>query len=183
MDRHKKIFLEGAKKKGFDLKRAERLYETIMAKFGEYGFNKSHAVAYSYISYQTAFLKYYYRPEFFAALLSSELSNTDKVTIYINDAKDNGIKVLPPDVNESLWEFNVVERNIRFGMGAIKNVGEGASRSIIEEREKRGPFKGILDFCERVDLKIGKKALESLIKVGVFDGCEKRSTEDRCWKI
>ena len=173
MERHKGIFLEGAKRRGFDLKKAEHLYD-LMAKFGEYGFNKSHAVAYSYIAYQTAFLKCYYRSEFFAALLSSELSNTDKVTIYINDAKSHGIRVLPPDVNESLWEFNVVEKNIRFGMGAIKNVGEGAVRTIIEEREKKGPFRGILDFCERVDLKIGKRALESLIKVGAFDGCEKK---------
>ena len=103
--------------------------------------------------------------------MSAELSNTDKVTAYVNDAKANGIRVLPPDVNESLWEFNVIGGNIRFGMGAIKNVGEGVCRSIIEERKRRGAYKGLVDFCERVD--VGRRAIESLIKVGTFDECEK----------
>ena len=173
MNRHKKIFLSGAKKKNFDLKKAEYLYD-LMAKFAEYGFNKSHAVAYSYISYQTAFLKYYYRAEFFVALLSTELSNIDKVATYINDAKANGIQILPPDINESLWDFSITGKSIRFAMGAVKNVGEAACQKILQEREKDGPYNSIQDFCERIDLKtVNKRTLESLIKAGAFDRCEK----------
>ena len=145
-----------------------------MEKFAEYGFNKSHAVAYSVISYQTAWLKYYYPAEFFAALLSSELGSMDKVTQYISDAKHFDIDVLPPDVNESLWPFNVVGKNIRFGMGAVKNVGENAVEEIVRERLNAGPFTGFLNFCERVNLKIiNTRVFESLIKVGAFDECEK----------
>lgn len=173
MDRHREIFRQGAKEKGFDEKKATDLFE-LMAKFAAYGFNKSHAVAYGLIAYQTAFLKNYYPAPFFAALLSTELSNKDKVTQYISDAKEYDIQVLPPDVNESLWLFNVVEGNIRFGMGAVKNVGEGAVEEMVRERQENGPFTGFIDFCERVNLKIvGKRVIESLIKVGGFDNCEK----------
>lgn len=183
MDRHREIFRNGAIERGFDEKKAVDLFE-LMANFAAYGFNKSHAVAYGLIAYQTAFLKYYYPAEFFAGLLSTELSNTDKVTAYISNARTYGIEVLPPDVNESLWLFNVVEAspedenpnvsNIRFGMGAVKNVGEGAVEELIRERKENGPFKGFIDFCERVNLrKVGKKAIESLIKVGAFYSCEK----------
>lgn len=172
MEKHKQIFLAGAKERNYDLEKAEYLYD-LMAKFAEYGFNKSHAVAYSYISYQTAFLKYYYPAQFFAGLLSTELSNTDKITVYINDAKKYGVEVLPPSVNESLWLFNVVEGNLRFGMGAIKGVGEQAVEEMVREREENGPFKGFVDFCERVNLKnINKRVMEALIKVGAFNDCE-----------
>ncbi|EQC52595.1 DNA polymerase III subunit alpha [Bacteriovorax sp. DB6_IX] len=169
---HREIFLNGARERGFDEKKADDLYG-LMASFAEYGFNKSHAVAYSYISYQTAFLKHYYPAQFFAGLLSTELSNTDKITVYINDAKSYGIEVLAPDVNESLWLFNVVDGNLRFGMGAIKGVGEGAVEEMIREREENGPFTGFIDFCERVNLKsVNKRVIEALIKVGGFDSCE-----------
>ncbi len=172
IEEHRAIFLSGAKERGFDEKKADDLY-SLMASFAEYGFNKSHAVAYSYISFQTAFLKYYYPAQFFAGLLSTELSNTEKITIYINDAKNYDIKVLAPCVNESLWLFNVVEENIRFGMGAIKGVGEAAVEEMVREREENGPFKGFVDFCERVNLKnINKRVLEALIKVGAFKDCE-----------
>jgi DNA polymerase III subunit alpha len=173
MNKHREIFLAGAEKNKFDLKKASELYD-LMAKFAEYGFNKSHAVAYAFIAYQTAFLKKYYPAEFFASLLSTELSNTDKVTIYIQDAKHFGLNVLPPDVNQSLWHFNVVDGNIRFGMGAVKNVGEGAVQEIVSEREKGGAFTSFYNFCERVNLKnINKRVIESLIKVGAFDSSEK----------
>lgn len=173
MDRHKEIFRTGAKERGFDEKKAVDLFE-LMAKFAAYGFNKSHAVAYGLIAYQTAFLKHYYPAPFFAALLSTELSNADKVTSYISDAKRYKIAVLPPDVNESIWHFNVVEGNIRFGMGAVKNVGESAVEEMIREREENGPFTGFIDFCERVNLKmVNKRVIESLIKVGGFDQCER----------
>ena len=137
MDRHREIFRQGAKDNGFDEKKAVDLFE-LMAKFAAYGFNKSHAVAYGVIAYQTAFLKYYYPECFYAALLSTELNNTDKVTNYISDCKNYDIEVLPPDVNESLWHFNVVDKNIRFGMGAVKNVGENAVNEIVREREQNG---------------------------------------------
>lgn len=173
MDRHREIFRQGAREKGFDEKKATELFE-LMAKFAAYGFNKSHAVAYGLIAYQTAFLKRYYPAPFFAALLSTELSNTDKVTQYISDAKRYGIEVLPPDVNESLWLFNVVDGNIRFGMGAVKNVGEGAVEEMVRERTENGAFRGFIDFCERVNLKlVNKRVIESLIKVGAFDQCER----------
>lgn len=172
IEEHRGIFLKGAEERGFDVEKAGELYQ-LMASFAEYGFNKSHAVAYSYISFQTAFLKYYYPSCFFAGLLSTELSNTDKVTVYINDAKNHGVEVLPPDVNESLWLFNVIGNNIRFGMGAIKNVGENAVEELVREREENGPFEGFIDFCTRVSLKIvNNRVIESLIKVGAFDECE-----------
>lgn len=173
MDKHREIFRQGAIERGFDEKIAVDLFD-LMAKFAEYGFNKSHAVAYAVIAYQTAFLKCYYPAAFFASLLSTELSNTDKVTQYIRDAKRYDIEVLPPDINESIWHFNVVEGNIRFGMGAVKNVGEGAVLEIVREREENGPFTGFIDFVERINHRlVNKRVIESLIKVGGFDQCEK----------
>lgn len=173
MARHREIFLAGAKEGGYDEKKAAEIYD-LMAEFAKYGFNKSHAVAYALIAYQTAFLKRYYPACFFAALLGTEMNNTDKVTIYINDAREIGIDILPPDVNESLFLFNVIGDKIRFGMGAIKNVGETPVEAIIAEREANGPFIGFIDFCERVSMRsCNKRVLESLIKVGAFDDCEK----------
>jgi DNA polymerase-3 subunit alpha len=173
MAENKKLFIEGAQKKRYNPLKAEALFD-LMANFAAYGFNKSHAVAYAYIAYQTAWLKKYYPPSFYAALLSTEMSNTDKITQYINDARESGIKVLPPDINESLWSFNVVGDAIRFGMGAVKNVGEGAVEEIITQREKNGPYTGLVEFCERVDMrKINRRVLECLVKVGAFDLCEK----------
>lgn len=173
MEKYKKIFIEGATAKGFDHDKSVYLFD-LMAKFAEYGFNKSHAVAYAVIAYQTAFLKHYYPGAFYAALLGTEISNMDKVTMYAQDAREHGIEILPPDVNESLWLFNVIDKTIRFGMGAIKNVGNGAVEAIIKERTENGPIKGFIDFCERVDLKsVNSRVIESLIKVGAFDSCDK----------
>ncbi len=173
MAHHRELFLAGAKERNYNTDTANDLFDK-MEKFAEYGFNKSHAVAYSVISYQTAFLKYYYPAEFFAALLSSELGNMDKITQYISDAKHFEIEVLPPDINESLWPFNVVGKNIRFGMGAVKNVGQNAVEEIVNERSENGPYSGFINFCERVNLKsINTRVIESLIKVGAFDECEK----------
>ncbi len=173
MQRHKEIFRKGAVERGFDEAKAIILFE-LMEKFAEYGFNKSHAVAYSVISYQTAFLKHYYPGQFFAALLGTEINNKEKITSYIQEAKDFDIKILAPDVNESLWLFNVIGDTIRFGLGAVKGVGEAAVEEIVREREANGPFKGFVDFCERVSLKsVNKRVFEALIKVGAFDTCEK----------
>jgi len=173
MAKHRELFLAGAKERNYNVDKANDLFDK-MEKFAEYGFNKSHAVAYSVISYQTAFLKYYYPAAFFAALLSSELGNMDKITQYIGDAKHFDIEVLPPDINESLWPFNVVGKNVRFGMGAVKNVGQNAVEEIVRERTENGPFTGFLNFCERINLKtVNTRVFESLIKVGAFDECEK----------
>jgi DNA polymerase III subunit alpha len=138
--------------------------------FGRYGFNKSHSVAYSVLSYQTAWLKAHYPAEFMAALLSSEIGNTDKVVQYINEARELGLEVLRPDVNESGFKFTVVgDRRIRFGLGAVRNVGWGAIESIIAARSE-GPFTGVADFVERIDLRLcNKRVLESLVAAGACD--------------
>ena len=173
MQMHKEIFRKGAVERGFNEEKAIALFE-LMEKFAEYGFNKSHAVAYSVISYQTAFLKKYYPAQFFAALLGTEINNKEKITSYIQEAKEFDISILPPDVNESLWLFNVIGDTIRFGLGAVKGVGEGAVEEIVRERTENGPFKGFVDFCERINLKlVNKRVMESLIKVGAFDSIEK----------
>ena len=170
---HKEIFRKGAVGRGFDEDKAIALFE-LMEKFAEYGFNKSHAVAYSVVAYQTAYLKKYYPAQFFAALLGTEINNKDKITAYIQEAKDFNIDILPPDVNQSLWLFNVIGNTIRFGLGAVKGVGEGAVDDIVRERTENGPFKGYVDFCERISLKsVNKRVMEALIKVGAFDSCEK----------
>ena len=150
-----------------------RLADELAAQietFGRYGFNKSHSVAYSVLSYQTAWLKAHYPAEFMAALLSSEIGNTDKVVQYINEARELGLEVLPPDVNESGFKFTVVgDRRIRFGLGAVRNVGWGAIESIIAAR-RDAPFTVLADFVERIDLRLcNKRVLESLVAAGACD--------------
>src|SRR5437899_1215583 len=139
-------------------------------KVAGYGFNKSHAAAYALVTYQTAYLKAHFPTEFMAALLTSEMGNTDKVVRYLNECRDLGIKVLPPDVNESDKDFTVTQEGIRFGLAAIKNVGEGAIETILDARKAQGPYVSFFDFCHRVDVrKLNKRALECLIKAGAFD--------------
>jgi len=176
MKKHKEIFLygseelniEGAEKRGFDLKIAEEIFN-LMEKFAEYGFNKSHSAAYALISYQTAYLKAHYPVEYMSQLLSSELDKGDKVVVFIEECKRMGITVLPPTINKSSKDFIIDENSIRFGLGAIKNVGFSAIESIVQAREN-GEFKSIYDFCSRVDLRlVNKRVIESLIKTGVFD--------------
>lgn len=169
MKAQRQRFLEGAKKKGINIKKAEEIFDA-MEKFAEYSFNKSHSAAYALITYQTAYLKAHYPAEFMAALLSIEADNTDKVISSIAECKKMGIEVLPPDVNESMAGFNALGGKIRFGLSAIKNVGEGTVEAIIKAREDGGRFKTIFDFCERVDAKrINRRTFESLIKSGAFD--------------
>ncbi len=169
MKAQRQRFLEGAKKKGINIKKAEEIFDA-MEKFAEYSFNKSHSAAYALITYQTAYLKAHYPAEFMAALLSIEADNTDKVISSIAECKKMGIEVLPPDVNESMSGFNVLGGKIRFGLSAIKNVGEGTVDAIIKARKEGGRFKTIFDFCERVDAKkINRRTFESLIKSGAFD--------------
>ena len=139
--------------------------------FGRYGFNKSHSVAYSILSYHTAYLKAHYAPEFMAAVLSACIGDTDAVVKYINEARDLGLEILPPDVNESGWKFTVIgDTRIRFGLGAIRNVGHSAVESILAARAEQ-PFTSLYDLCERIDLRTcNKRVLEALIHAGALDG-------------
>ncbi len=167
--REKPKFIEGAKNKNIQESKALKIWEQ-METFGKYGFNKSHSTAYAIVSYQTAYLKAHYPAEFIAALLTSEKDNRDKIISHISSCRDMGINVLPPDINESMKDFSVVGDHIRFGLAAVKNVGVGAVESVIQSRNKEGPFKSFVDFCNRVDhRKINKRVIESLIKCGAFD--------------
>ena len=167
------IFVEGARKLGRSGKKAEELFD-LLAFFAGYGFNKSHSAAYGVVSYQTAWLKAHHRAEYMAALMTIEANNTDKVLAYIGDCKRNGIEILPPDVNESVRGFDVAADNrtaIRFGMSAVKGVGDGAIEALVEARAAAGGrFESFADCLERIDHKrVNKKVLENLIKCGAFD--------------
>lgn len=170
LEAQKKAFVEGSMKNGVTEKLAQRIFDLIV-KFAGYGFNKSHSVAYGFISYQTAYLKANFPVEFMASLLTSEKDRTDKIVQYIDEAGRLGIEVLPPCVNESFSEFTPVSGAIRFGLSAIKNVGGTAIVSIIRNREKLGGvFQSIYHFIENVELRlVNRKVLESLIKSGAFD--------------
>jgi len=164
-------FLEGCEARKINPKKAEKIFD-LMAKFAEYGFNKSHSAAYAFVSYQTAYLKTHYPTEYTAALLTHDMGNTDKVLQFIQDAREHKIEILPPDINESSSAFTVVgERQIRFGMAAVKNVGEAAIESVIEARKKIGGFKTFGQFCREIDgRKVNRRVVESLVKCGAFDG-------------
>lgn len=168
MDKQRVRFLEGAKENKIDTSKAEKIFD-LMARFAEYGFNKSHSVAYALVSYHTAYLKTYYYPEYMASLLSSEMDDSDKILLFSNDCKHHETQVLPPDVNESSWYFSVEGENVRYGLGALKGVGKAAVESIIEAREEK-KFQSLFDFCSRVDLRrVTKKVIDVLIKAGAFD--------------
>jgi DNA polymerase-3 subunit alpha len=161
-------FLEGAKAKGLAPKKVEKIFD-LMEQFAGYGFNKSHSAAYAYLAYVTAYLKAHYALEFLSALLTSEMGNTDKVVKYINECREMGIPVLPPDVNSSGRDFSPDGQGIRMGLCAIRNVGGGAADAVIAAREKGGPFKSLYDLCERVDLtSVNKRVLENFVKAGAL---------------
>jgi len=169
MEKLRVKFLEGARQNKIAEKKAEKLYELIQ-KFAGYGFNKSHAAAYAVVCYHTGYLKAHYPTEFMAALMTTDMGNQDKIVGYFTECRDLGIKVLGPDVNESQKNFAVVDGAIRFGLAAIKNVGEGAVDSVLAIRADSGRFTSFFDFCRRVDLhKVNKRMLEGLIKAGAFD--------------
>ena len=162
-------FIEGAKVKQVDAKTASEIFD-MMAKFANYGFNKSHAACYSLVAYQTGYLKVYYPAEFMAANLSSEMSSTNRITILLEECRRMGLKVLPPDVNESFVDFIVMEDGIRFGLGAVKNVGRGAIEAIVAGRETFGRFKTLAELVCNIDIRAAnKKVLESLIDAGAMD--------------
>jgi len=174
MERLKNTFIEGLKANKISERKAETLYNLIL-QFAQYGFNKSHSAAYALIAYRTAYLKAHYPVEFMAASLSADMDNTDKVVSYINECKEMGIEILPPDINESGGEFTVTGRAIRFGLEAVKGVGGSAIDAIISAREVEG-FSSFYDFCSRIDTRrVNKKVIESLIKAGAFDTFGRRS--------
>lgn len=165
----RKTFISGAVERNVDPGIAAQIFD-LMEHFAGYGFNKSHSAAYALIAYQTAYLKTHYPVAFMAALLTSVRGNSDKVASYIQECRRMGIKILPPDVNESMENFTVVGDSIRFGLAAVKNVGEEAVEAIIDARRKGGTFLSLDDFCQRVDLRqVNKRVIESLILCGAFD--------------
>ncbi len=163
-------FVKGAAENGIPKETADLIFDE-MVSFASYAFNKSHAAAYSYLSYQTAYLKYHYRGIYMAALMSSVMSATGKLAEYISVCRSAGIEVLRPDINRSMKGFTFTEGKMYFGLLAIKNAGSGLADRIIAERTENGPFRSLQDFCERLEgRELNKKALENLIKAGAFDG-------------
>jgi DNA polymerase-3 subunit alpha len=172
MDKLKKVFIEGARANGISEKKASKIFD-LMAKFAEYGFNKSHSAAYAYLAYQTAYLKTHYPVEFMAATLSTDMDHTDKIIKLIGGCHEMGITILPPDINLSGREFKVIGNSIRFGLEAVKGVGTSTIDFIVKLREQDGPFTSFLNFIERVDQKrANKKVIEGLVKAGAFDTVE-----------
>ena len=180
MAKEKAGFLEGAQVKKVDPRIAEKVFD-LMEKFAGYGFNRSHSAAYGMLTYQTGYLKYYWPVEFFAGLLTCDKDKTDSVVKFIAEARAQEIEVQRPDINESDTDFTVVmgtrregrakKKTIRFGLGAVKGVGEGAVEVIKAARDEGGPFLSLFDFCKRVDgRKVNRKVLEALVKSGAFDG-------------
>jgi DNA polymerase-3 subunit alpha len=171
LEAQREKLIEGMMKNGISKNLAEKIWNWILP-FASYGFNKSHSTAYALIAYQTAYLKAHYPLEFMASLLSAELGDVERVGFLIEECKKMGIEVLPPDINESYLGFSIVPKTkkIRFGLVAIKNVGESFAEAIVKERKENGNFSSIFDFLSRIDVKfLNKKPLESMIKAGVFD--------------
>jgi DNA polymerase-3 subunit alpha len=175
LDKHKETFLQRASEKGHTRAKLERLWQSFEG-FADYAFNRAHSFSYGYLAYQTAYLKAHHPTHFWASVLSNELNNTEKVVKYINESRAQNIEILPPDVNASLDNFTASGNSIRFGLAAIKGIGQSTVASIIEARNQEGSFQSIFDFTERVDSRaVNKRALESLIRAGAFDslGCRR----------
>lgn len=170
MAKQRAIFIEGATNRGVNPETAAYIFD-LMEKFAGYGFNKSHSAAYALVAYQTAWLKAHFPAAFMAAVMSSDMDNTDKVVTFINECLAMKLKLLPPAINSSQYKFTVAsDRTILYGLGAIKGVGEAAINCIISERGSNGPFHDLFDFCQRLDLrKVNRRVLEALIKSGAFD--------------
>jgi DNA polymerase III subunit alpha len=169
MAKQREAFMAGARDKGVNEKKAAKIFD-LMEYFAGYGFNKSHSTAYAYLAYQTAYLKANYPKHFAAALLTIEAANTDKLALYIGECRDRGIQVLPPDINESQLHFTVVPEGVRFGLTAIKGLGEGAIHSVIDVRTASGRITSLHQLCESLDLRlVNKRVLEALVKSGACD--------------
>lgn len=173
MAKQREIFTEGATARGVDEKVATHIFD-LMEKFAGYGFNKSHSAAYALVAYQTAWLKAHYPAAFMAAVMSSDMDNTDKVVTFIDECAHMKLKILPPSINHSMYHFTVIDKDtIIYGLGAIKGVGESAIDCIIEARDSGGSYADLFSFCQRLDLrKVNRRVLEALIKSGAFDNWE-----------
>jgi DNA polymerase-3 subunit alpha len=169
MQAQRQKFVAGARKAGITEKKATKIFD-LMEHFAGYGFNKSHSTAYAVLAYQTAFLKANYPWHFAAALLTIESQNTEKLALYLGECRERGIPVLPPDINESQWAFTVAAEGVRYGLAAVRNVGEGAVSSILDVRRSRGRIRSLYTLCEELDLRaVNKRVFESLVKAGAFD--------------
>jgi DNA polymerase-3 subunit alpha len=166
----REIFCKGSVERGVPIQTATNIFD-LMEKFAGYGFNKSHSASYALIAYQTAWLKAHYPAAFMAAVLSADMDNTDKVVLFVEEARSLGLKVSPPNINESVYPFKVIdEKSLAYGLGAIKGVGEAAIELIIAARKQKGLFIDLFDFCSRMDArKVNRRVLEALIKAGAFD--------------
>ena len=172
MVKQRERFVNGALERGFNQKKVEKIFD-LMEQFAGYGFNKSHSAAYAYLAFVTAYLKAHYPIDFMAALLTSETGNTAKVVKYINECREMGIRILPPDVNHSEWSFTPDGEAIRFGLGAVKNVGQSAVEAIGVAREEVGHFQSLHQFCEKVGLgAVNRRMIESLIRAGAMDSLQ-----------
>ena len=173
MDAQRAVFVEGAKQKGTPERQAADLFD-LMEKFASYGFNKSHAAAYALVAYHTAYLKTHYPAAFMAATMSADMNNTDSVRIFFDDCVGNNVEVLPPDINASEFKFKPInDKQVLYGLGALKGSGESAIEVILAARNQDGPFKDLFDFCARLDLrKVNRRVIESLIRAGAFDKLE-----------
>jgi DNA polymerase-3 subunit alpha len=173
MQAQKVEFVKGALEKNIEKEKAEEIFG-IMERFAEYGFNRSHSAAYSVIAYQTAYLKAHYPAEYMSAVLTHNINDIKKITLFIDECKRQDLEVMGPDINESAFNFTVTKSGtIRFGLGAIKGVGEAAVKAILAEREANGPYSSIFDMAKRVDLRaVNKTCFESLAKAGCFDSFE-----------
>jgi len=173
MDAQRAVFVEGAMRKGTPERQAAELFD-LMEKFASYGFNKSHAAAYALVAYQTAYLKMHYPAAFLAATMSADMNNTDSVHIFYDDCAGNGVEVMAPDINQSEYRFKPIsEKQVLYGLGALKGSGWAAIEVILAARKQDGPFKDLFDFCRRLDLrKVNRRVIESLIRAGAFDKLE-----------
>jgi DNA polymerase-3 subunit alpha len=170
MAKHRITFREGAVANGVDARKADAIFD-LMEKFAGYGFNKSHAAAYALVTYQTAWLKVHYPAEFMAAVLSSDMDNTDKVVVMLAEARALGLTILPPDINHSAYAFVALdEKTVRYGLGAVKGVGRNAVENLLAARSRGGPFRDLADLCRRIDLhKLNRRVLEALLLSGAMD--------------
>ena len=174
MDAQREVFIQGATQNGLEKQQASNLFD-LLEKFAGYGFNKSHAAAYAKIAYQTAYLKRHYTSSFIAASMSADMNNTDNIALLFDDCVLNKIKLLPPSINNSVFRFQPLnDKEILYGLGAIKGTGLAAIEVILEDRNSNGPYQSLFEFCARLDLrKVNRKVIESLIRAGAFDELEK----------
>jgi DNA polymerase-3 subunit alpha len=178
---HEEKFITGAIERGIKKEKAEKIF-SLMAQFSDYGFNRSHSVAYAFLAFQTAYLKAHFPEHFYSAVLSSEAPDAGKVFKYSKELRAQGIALLPPDVNESFSGFTPLAGAIRYGLAAIKGIGQSTVNAIIEAR-KAGPFRSFFDFAERVEQgSLNKRAMESLVCAGAFDSLNSQSREQREWR-